>query len=724
MRDRPSLVTLCLDRWSRLRVQQKVWLILLVSFLPLVVALAGHVILITRLLSVQQERHQIVLVREQVHLLRRLTVDAEDAFIGYLLTGQTAFLDRLQETESKIKPALERTAASAAEIPGLQAEIRHTGERLTVLLDARRALIPSQRAGDDAMVRSMRFGQGVALSEALRQDFRSLEDRLGQERERLVVSEEALARRAVWGLSLAIAGTLLLGFVGGRLLTHSITGPLVRLRQSVASLGAGRQRDTSPLLPTRIPVHSSDELGHLARSYEEMARRINLQIRELEASNAIGHEISTLGPDGLDGVLRRITDRAVELLQADVCLVMLRDEQMGAWIVEAASGDWNDRLYKTVMLWEEFPVSVQAFETRQPAIGENLRQDARPEVVRRNLIGESMLSVPLLAQGDPFGVMVLLQDRKVAADSWNVRLAKGLADSAAIAIANARLYDALYRKEKSLEARLRQLEHLAETLAHDLKAPGERMEGLAALVLAEYRGRLDERGERWLGMIEQNGKDLIERVHNILEVARVGARPEAVEAVDPSWVIQGVLKARAGEIEQGRVRIDVEAGLPLVACHRAYLSQIFDNLLSNAIKFSSPQPEPIVRIGAQRIGDRMHFWVSDNGPGIPPQQRERVFEPFVRLNPSATKGSGIGLAIVRRVVELYGGRAWIEPQGGAGCTVWFTLPALGELVMRPADVDSAAAERTDGADHQSSGADRAAGLPPFRHGDSYDKPHG
>ena len=712
---RPGPIKLCLERWSRLRVQQKVWVILLVAFLPLVAAFAVHVTLITRLLAVQQERHQIVLVREQIHQLRRLAVDTEDSVIGYLLTGQPTFLDTLQAAESRLGPALERAVAmvqTVTRLEGLETEVRHAGARLAAMIDTQHLLVRQRRAGgDEAILQYVRSSQGLALSEALRREIRVVEDRLGQERERLMGLEEVLARRAFWGLSLAVAGTLVLGLLGGRLLTRSITGPLTMLRGSVAGLGEGTEQAGRAFDDPQIAIHSFDEIGQLARSYEDMARRIHRQMRELEAIHAAGHEISTLGPDGLDGVLRRITNRAADLLQVDVCLIMLRNEAMGCWVVEAASGEWNDRLHQSVMLWEEFPVSVRAFETREPAIGEDLRKDLRLEVVRRNLIGESMLSIPLLSQGVPFGVLVLLQDRRVRADEWNVCLATGFADDAAIAIANARLYDALYRKEKGLESRLRQLEHLAETLAHDLKAPGERMEGLAAMLLTEYRGSLDERGSRWLRMIEQNGKDLIERVNNILEVARVGARPEAVEAVDPAWVIEGVLKARSGEIEQARVRIEVETGLPLVACHRAYLGQVFDNLLSNAIKFASERRDPVVRIGARRTDDRIHFWVSDNGPGIPANQRERVFEPFVRLNPATTKGSGIGLAIVRRVVELYEGRVWIAPQE-EGCSVWFTLPALGELTRnRPESAPPPAAGPDAGAASESGSAQAALARP-------------
>lgn len=725
---RPNLIRLGLERWSHLRVQQKVWAILLVAFLPLVVALAVHVTLITRLLAVQHERHQIVLAREQIHQLRGLAVDTEDAVIGYLLTGQVTFLDTLRATEAQLEPALHRSVAmvkTVERLEGLETEVRHAGARLAAMIEAQHRLIRQGRAdGDDALLRYVRSSQGLTLSEALRREFRVVEDRFGQERERLMGLEEALARRAFWGLSLAVAGTLVLGVLGGRLLTRSITGPLVLLRGSVAGLGEGMERAGQALGTPQIAIHSSDEIGQLARAYEEMARRIHQQVRELEAINEAGHEINTLGPDGLDGVLRRITNRAADLLHVDVCLIMLRNEPMGCWVVEAASGEWNDRLHQSVMLWEEFPVSVQAFETRQPAIGENLRQDARPEVVRRNLIGESMLSIPLLSQGASFGVLVLLQDHKVRADEWNVRLATGFADDVAIAIANARLYDALYRKEKGLESRLRRLEHLAETLAHDLKAPGERMEGLASVLLAEYGGSLDERGSRWLRMIEQNGKELIERVHNILEVARVGARPEAVEAVDPAWVIHGVLKARAGEIEQARVRVEVEAGLPLVACHRAYLGQVFDNLISNAIKFTAERRDPIVRIGARRMEDRIHFWVSDNGPGVPAQHRERVFEPFVRLNPAATKGSGIGLAIVRRVVELYDGRVWIAPQE-EGCTVWFTLPALGELTRnRPDSASTPVAEGQDTGGLLGNGSASAAVSRPSANRSEHDASHG
>lgn len=668
----------CARWWNRLRVRQKVLTIVLLVFVPLAAALGFQVFLINHLLAIQQQHRQTVSARYQILTLRRLAVDIEDAFRGYLLTQQDIFLKPLDEAEPKLKPTVDRALALAESIPGLAGDVHSVADRLHKLLESKHALIQQVRAGRvEEVLNYVRSGQGLAISDALRKDFRLMEDHLDQRSQSFELDRETLVQQVFWGLLLVVAGTFLLGLLGVRLLTRSITGPLGALQVSAERLAedAGDlNREVQP-----IAITSSDEIGWLARSFEEMAGRVKQHIRELEVISAIGHDINTIGPDGLYGVLRRITDCAADLLKVDVCLVMLRDQRMGCWIVEAASGQWHDRLYQSVMLWEELPVSVKAFETGEPAIGEDLRKDLRPEVVRRNLIGESMLSLPLLAQGIPFGVLVLLQERRVPAENWNLRLAKGFAVEAAVAISNARLYEAAHLKKRGLGIRLRELEHLSESLAHDLKGPGERMEGLAALLFQEYGGRLDERATRWLRLMEQNGRDLIQRVEDILVVARVGTQREAVEAVDPALVLEEVLKARSEELEHRRARVSVENGFSLVACHRAYLRQVFDNLISNAVKFSGDRSDFRIRIAAERVAERLSVSVADNGIGIPPRQRERVFEPFVRLDSTATQGSGIGLAIVKRIVELYGGRVWIESNAEGGCTVRFTLPVLGDL---------------------------------------------
>ena len=212
----------------------------------------------------------------------------------------------------------------------------------------------------------------------------------------IAVAVETIPPFLMAGARFVLAGVVLLGWTGSRMLARSLTNPVRRLHSATAKMGS--QVDTAGITALLSPGYrSKDELGALERAFLHMAQQIGEHVNELEVLSTIGHDINTIGPDGLEGVLRKITDRAVELVQADACLVFLRDERMGCWVVEAASGEWNERLKKSVMLWEELPVCVQAFETRVSAAGDQFHSDERPQVLRRNLLGESMLAIPLLA---------------------------------------------------------------------------------------------------------------------------------------------------------------------------------------------------------------------------------------------------------------------------------------------------------------------------------------
>lgn len=664
--------------WEQLRIQHKVWTVFLLLCVPLIGGLATHLYIVQQLLSTQQQKHELVLAREHVELLRRLTVDIEDGFRGYVLTQQPAFLAPLTEAEVRVDPALASAERLMAGLSGSPDSLEPIARQLKDLLRSKHELIADIQRGDTAKALAyIRLGEGLRRSDRLRQDLQAIEDRLQHQRQSLNATAEALSHQTFVGLWVALAGVVFLGWISSRMLARSLTNPITQLQSATAQLGD--HVDPSEIGKLLAPARASkDELGQLAEAYLTMVRRIGTHIQELEVLNTIGQDINTIGPDGLAGVLRRISDRAVELVRADVCLVLIRNERMGCWVVEAASGEWNDRLNNSVMLWDELPISVEAYETREVAIGERFRSDERPQVLRRNLIGDSMLAVPLLAQGEPFGVLAIVCEQPRSAEEWNQRLAKGLAQQAALAISNVRLYEAAQQRQRGLVARLRQLEHLAETLAHDLKGPGARMEELARLLVQQYGGQFDDRTKRWLALIEENSRDLLQRVEGILTVARVGTDQGAITAVDPTAIIGEVLKAQADEIERLRAVVHVEPGLPLVACHGAYLRQIFDNLVSNALKFTRHGELPVVRISGHVQGPMVVFSVEDHGIGIPSTQRTRVFQPFVRLLMSEAAGSGIGLTIIQRIVELYGGKVWIDGTEGPGCTVQFTVPSFQE----------------------------------------------
>jgi signal transduction histidine kinase/CHASE3 domain sensor protein len=664
-------------RWgNQLRIQHKVWLVLLLLCVPLTIGIAIHLYGVQQLLALQQQRQELMLAHEQVHVLGQLAIDIEDGFRGYVLTQQSAFLAPLADAETKLDQALSKAATSLERLDS-QNRLMPIEKQLKDLLQSKHELIEDiQKGAADKALAYVRSGEGLRLSDLLREDFRTVESRLKQQRDSLTEHADALSKRTFVGLWITLAGVVLLGWIVSRILARSLTDPITRLQSAMARIGTQvDQEGITELLATGRGA--KDELGQLAHAYLAMARRIETNIQEIEALDTIGQEINTIGPDDLDRILRRITDRAVELVQTEICLLLLRDAREGCWIIEAASGEEDERMKKSIVPWEELPICVRACEAREVTTGKQVPLDEWPPMIRHYLVGESMLAIPLLEQEIPLGVLLFVSKRPRAAHEWNQRLAEGLAQETALAISNARLHEAAQQKQRALLTRLRQLEHLGETLAHDLKGPGSRMEELARLLVQQDSGQFDDRTKRWLSLLEENGRDLVQRVEGILTVAELGP-DSALTAVDPAAIIDQVLRARAGEIGSVRALVQVEPALPPVTCHAVHLRQIFDNLISNALKFTREGESPVVRISGHVQGPMVRFTVEDHGIGIPSIQRTRVFQPFVRLLVSDAGGSGIGLTITQRIVELYGGKVWIDGAERSGCTVQFTVPSFQE----------------------------------------------
>jgi signal transduction histidine kinase/HAMP domain-containing protein len=512
------------------------------------------------------------------------------------------------------------------------------------------------------------------LLSRIRTDIRAFEEFLKK------TLDDQQARAAQWtvltqrGLATVIVGTLLLWWLGSRLLARNITWPIATLTDAAHEFGRGK-------LSQPIPIHSTDELGRLARTMEEMQGRIERSLLQMTALHEIGNDISMIGPDGLEGVLKRIAERAGSVLSVDLCLVLLWNKKIGCWNVGAASGSWHDRLRGTVMLREETPLSFQALTSKTPLVVEDLA--ARPEAmlhIRDRFGGKSLLCVPLRGPEEPFGVLAVAPTReKRAFTDLDVRLAQQFADLAAIAILNARLYEATQQQSAGLKNRLQELERYAADMAHDLKGPARRMAELASLLQIDYKGQFDERADRYLTWIRDNGQQLMDRIEEVLRLARLGTVREIVEPVDPAEVIRDVIKGCAEPIERLDAKVCVAECFPKLACNRVHLFQVLDNLVRNALKFSAEGRSPELEIGIHGTGRATVLFVRDNGIGIPPADRERIFEPFERLGHKEVTGTGIGLAIVKKIIEFYQGRVWVESEPGKGATVFFTLPLYGEL---------------------------------------------
>jgi signal transduction histidine kinase/CHASE3 domain sensor protein len=665
--------------FSRQSVHRKLILILAFIVLPVVGMMVLYLNTLRQSLAVQEDVDRLLEIQIQTGSILSIAVDIQDGFRGFVLVRKEKFLEPFYKATMAFDPAINRLKQMVLDDHEQLQRVSQIEARVRALLQRKKQLIDAVRLGDRRpALEHIESGEGPNALIAIREDLRIFENIEKQRLNSQRAHSERLALVTQYGLVGVVIGILFLWWLASRLLARTITGPLVTLTAAAQEFGSGR-----PV--ARIQVASTDELGRLARTMEEMQERISRHISQMEAFQAIGQDISTIGPDGLEGVLKRIAERAGIMLSVDLCLVLLWDETIGCWKVGAASGHWHDLLCRSVLIREETPISYKALTTGYPQVVGDL--EASPEVVlqiRDRLGGKSLLAVPLMGPRGAFGVLALAptREKRVFTD-WDVRLSQQFADQAAIAILNAHLYEAAQQRGEGLQNRLEELERYAVNMAHDLKGPARRMAELASLLQMDYKERFDERADRYLGWIRETGQQLMNRIEEVLKLARIGTVPEVVEAVDPADVARDVVKGCEGPIERQSARVRVADRFPKLACNRVHLFQVLDNLVRNALQFSLDGRPPDVEIGVMKRTNETVLFVRDNGIGIASSDRERIFEPFERLGHKEVQGTGIGLAIVKKIIELYQGRVWVESEPGKGTTFFFTLPLYGELTGMP-----------------------------------------
>jgi PAS domain S-box-containing protein len=227
-----------------------------------------------------------------------------------------------------------------------------------------------------------------------------------------------------------------------------------------------------------------------------------------------------------------------------------------------------------------------------------------------------------------------------------------------------------------LQAKNDELERFTYTVSHDLKAPIITVRGFLGLVEQDALAGDHERMRADMQRIKDATDRMRQLLDELLELSRIGRMMNPSVRVPLAAITQEAVRLVQGRIEAHAVRVDVQPDLPVVYGDRARLVEVLQNLIDNACKFMGDQPEPRITIGrggTDRDGNPIVF-VRDNGSGIEPQYHERIFGLFDKLDPRS-EGTGIGLALVKRIVEVHGGRIWVESAGAkTGSTFCFTLP--------------------------------------------------
>jgi signal transduction histidine kinase len=323
------------------------------------------------------------------------------------------------------------------------------------------------------------------------------------------------------------------------------------------------------------------------------------------------------------------------------------------------------------------PILVREAVTKKlPVAVGDARTD--PRIADRNFYRRqgivSYLGLPLVVKGITVGDLVILSRYKREFKKEEVDFLSALGSHAATAIHNAQLHQQIQSQAAKLIRSNEELEQFAYVASHDLQEPLRMVTNYTNLLARRYQGKLDKQADEFIAYAADGAKRMHGLIQDLLSYSRVGTKGHEFAPVDCEAVLCRTLVGLQVAVEESGVRVSHEP-LPTVMGDETQLGQLFQNLIANAIKYRDREA-PEVCIGSKPAENGWLFWVRDNGIGIDPRYAQRIFVIFQRLHTREEyAGSGIGLAICKKIVERHGGRIWVESELGKGATFLFTLPA-------------------------------------------------
>ena len=295
----------------------------------------------------------------------------------------------------------------------------------------------------------------------------------------------------------------------------------------------------------------------------------------------------------------------------------------------------------------------------------------------------TILGVPLLREGTPIGLIALSRRRVEPFTEKQIELVETFADQAVIAIENVRLFDEIAQKSRELEIASQHKSQFVANMSHELRTPLAAILGYAELIQEGFYGPLSEKSMDVLTRIRSNGAHLLGLINSVLDIAKVEAGQFSLNLADYALdnLVETVRAATESlaETKELSLKADIARQLPVGFGDEQRLAQVLLNLVGNAIKFTDSGE---VRITAKAVDGHFAVGVTDTGPGIPLEEQQRVFEQFHQVDNANTKtkgGTGLGLAIAKQIVEMHGGRIWVESTPGNGTTFQMELPIRTEI---------------------------------------------
>lgn len=470
---------------------------------------------------------------------------------------------------------------------------------------------------------------------------------------------------------------LVVGSLLAVLFSSSFSRPILAMVEATRKIGEGE-------LDIRLPVDRRDELGLLADAINRMTSGLERNLQRIRALHEIDKAItSTLD---LRSVLEMLLEKIDLSLPYYAATVRLYNKESG--LLQPAACRNLDEEEWSVEEWRGGRGLANAvYDTKAPLTIRDAQADPRvrdPEFYKRHRLA-SYLGIPLIAKDEVLGVLAFYTREEHEFSGDEVEFLTTLAGQAAVAIYNSRLFSETKQAEAALERKIEELnrsnaelQHFAYVASHDLQEPLRMVSSYMQLLANRYQDKLDADGHEFISYAVGGVSRMQKLINDLLAYSRLGSRAQPFRVVRCDDVLTQVLLNLKSTIAESRASVTHES-LPAVMGDATQLSQLFQNLISNAIKFHS-EKLPKVHLSAKRTNGDWRFAVEDNGIGIEPQFFDQIFLIFRRLHGRMEyPGTGIGLAICKRIVERHGGRIWVESELGKGAKFCFTLPSTAEF---------------------------------------------
>jgi len=525
----------------------------------------------------------------------------------------------------------------------------------------------------------------------------------------LVMSREIIKKELIVNISVIVNLTLVI--IAGISVTsifitrRYISRPLLELQNSATAIAQG---DLEAFIDTR----SSDEIGSLAKDLAVMRDSIKQLFGELSDSKDKLEEYSRTLEQKVEMRTQELA-RSVEELQAlgevsqAVSSTLDLQKVLVTIVAHAAelSGTESGAIYEFDEVTEELQLRathrmseemIQAIREAGVKLGETalgwaaknrkavqvpdiLKEPTYPtrEIMKREGL-RALLAVPLFREDRLIGGLVVRRRAPGEFQKKTVDLLQTFATQSALAIQNARLFREIEAKGQELEIASKHKSEFLANMSHELRTPLNAILGYTELILDNIYGEVPDTIQEVLERVEKNGRHLLGLINDVLDLSKIEAGQLVLSLDDYSMkdVVHTVLTSVESLAAEKNLELKVSVS-PEVSHGKGdqqRISQVLLNLIGNAIKFTE---EGEVRVEATASNDTFVVSVSDTGPGLSEADQQRVFEEFRQVDGSSTRkkgGTGLGLSIAKRIVEMHGGRIWVESIEGQGSTFWFTLP--------------------------------------------------